>query len=213
MKETRLLLATLATAAFAVLFAGCIDMPVISFLMPDGSAEAAFENEDIRMEFEYEDMDVFMKMTNLRTDQKIRHAWKPDALRLPDGSRLSMVQLLTTSKMQYFGAPPTRNQDGSFNTDLVNKPNMTVLSKLYNISKYGRTIDPMKSTRYMVGLVKDFMNESYRDTDGDIYISPLKVLSENKPGDMFTLTLAYSFGPDFTEEKIIDIDFTYSKKM
>lgn len=213
MKETRLLLATLATAAFAVLLAGCIDMPVISFLMPDGRAEAAFENEDIRMEFEYEDMDVFMKMTNLRTDQKIRHAWKPDALKLPDGSRLSMVQLLTTSKMQYFGAPPTRNQDGSFNTDLVNKPNMTVLSKLYNISKYGRTIDPMKSTLYMVGLVKDFMNESYRDTDGDIYISPLKVLSENKPGDMFTLTLAYSFGPDFTEEKIIDIDFTYSKKM
>lgn len=213
MKETRLLLAALATAAFAVLLAGCIDMPVISFLMPDGSAEAAFENEDIRIEFEYEDMDVFMKMTNLRTDQKIRHAWKPDALKLPDGSRLSMVQLLTTSKMQYFGAPPTRNQDGSINTDLVNKPNMTVLSKLYNISKYGRTIDPMKSTRYMVGLVKDFMNESYRDTDGDIYISPLKVLSENKPGDRFTLTLAYSFGPDFTEEKIIDIDFTYSKKM
>ena len=212
MRNPWLLLSALATAAIAVSLAGCIDMPVISFLMPDGSAQAAFENEDIRIEFEYDYLDVFMKMTNLRTDQKIRHVWKPDALKLPDGSRLSMVQLLTTSKMQYLGVPPTRSQDGSSNSDLVDEPNMAVLSKLYNISKYGRTIDQMKNTRYMVGLVKDFMDESYRDTDSDIYISPLKVLSEHEPGDKFTLSLAYSRGPDFLEEKTVDISCIITKK-
>lgn len=212
LNRARFLITVLAAVVITAALAGCIGGPAISFLMPDGSAASAFENEDIRLEVEYQDLDVFLRITNLRTDQKIRHAWKPDALRLPDGSRLSMVQLLTTSKMQYFGAPPTRNQDGSINTDLVNKPNMTVLSKLYNISKYGRTIDPMKSTRYMVGLVKDFMDESYRDTEGDIYISPIKVLSEHKPGDRFTLTIGYSFGPDFTEEKSVDIEFTFTKR-
>ena len=212
MRTPRILFSALVAATIAVSLAGCIDMPVISFLMPDGSAQAAFENEDIRIEFEYEYLDVFMKMTNLRTDQKIRHVWKPDALRLPDDSRLSMVQLLMTSKMQYPGELPTRSQDGGSNTDLVNKPNMAVLSKLYNISKYGRTINPAGSTRYMVGLVKDFMDESYRDTDGDIYISPLKVLAEHEPGDRFTLTLAYSFGPDFMEEKSVNIDFTFSRR-
>lgn len=66
--------------------------------------------------------------------------------------------------MQYLGALPTRNPDGGINTDAADKPTMTVLSKLYNISKYGRTINPMKSTPFMVGLVKDFMDESHIGT-------------------------------------------------
>lgn len=202
----------LAAAAIAAMLTGCIAGLAISFPMPDGDAAPAFENEDIRLDVEYENLDVFLKITNLRTDQKIRHVWRPDALKLPDGSKLSMVQLLTTSTMQYLGALPTRNPDGGINTDAADKPTMTVLSKLYNISKYGRTINPMKSTRYMVGLVKDFMDESYGDTDGDIYINPIGELSRFELGDKLTLTVAYAVGPDFLVEKTVDISMIITKE-
>lgn len=198
----------LTSVAITALLAGCIDGPGISFLMPDGSMASTFENGDIRIEFEYEDLDVFMKMTNLMTDQKMKHIWKPDSLVLPDGSKLSMLQLLTTSKGEFINPPEaTRNADGSINTDALKnqQSNFQTVSKRYNISQYGRTINPVMSTRYLVGLVKDFFDESYKDTDGDIFIKPFKVLSECEPGDKLTLTLAYAIGPDFTEERTVDI--------
>lgn len=60
----------LAAAAIAAMLTGCIAGPAISFLIPDGDSAPTFENEDIRLEVENENLDVFLKITNLRATRR-----------------------------------------------------------------------------------------------------------------------------------------------